>query len=463
MPPDAHRVAGPLDPVVRLADHPHRPAVQRELVQLDDRLVAQLQRVQAVPGVDHPGLLGGAHHSRRPGVLARLGQPGVDRPRPRLRVADRVARGQRDPADHPVGDRRLATGGEDHRLVAAQCEVAQRIPPALLVEQGPQPRLVLRGEQFLAPGAAERHIEHEHEEHRTHHVDDGVHPGRYGDHRVEVLGRRDGDHPAERVAEEVPEVGPVETVVRPDQQRADPPADQQSGDEGRRRRPRVGGVALGGELPAPDQQGQHEQAGQRDGEPVEGVLDVVVAVPRERHEQHVHREGQAAQPHVEDPRGPLAPPHDDGQEDREDDRAQARRHQVRGEVLALVVVLHLVAERHREHAHQVEQRQQAQVPDRRGGGPRAPARQKPGPVLGGGCGGRLRLHSGRHSSIPNDQMVGRIRTIGRRAPGDPTPASTSGISTGPPAQAALAGRHPARPAPTGIAPFHGCSPRMRIS
>ena len=45
-------VPGALDPVVRLPDGPHGPPLQGELGGLDDRLVAELQRVQAVPGVD---------------------------------------------------------------------------------------------------------------------------------------------------------------------------------------------------------------------------------------------------------------------------------------------------------------------------------------------------------------------------------------------------------------------------
>ena len=49
---DAHLVPGALDPVVGLPHGPHRAPVEGELGGLHDRFVAQLQRVQAVPGVD---------------------------------------------------------------------------------------------------------------------------------------------------------------------------------------------------------------------------------------------------------------------------------------------------------------------------------------------------------------------------------------------------------------------------
>src|SRR5262245_45689737 len=45
-PPDLGRVAGPVDPCHHLPDVAHGPALQREVSDLDDRLVAELKRGQ---------------------------------------------------------------------------------------------------------------------------------------------------------------------------------------------------------------------------------------------------------------------------------------------------------------------------------------------------------------------------------------------------------------------------------
>ena len=101
VPPDPHRVAGPPHPVVRLPHAAHRAAVQGEVGGLDDRLVAELQRVQAVPGVDGAALLARAHHRRRP-ARARRPRPATPRshparPRGRRSGRRRPARPRRPP------------------------------------------------------------------------------------------------------------------------------------------------------------------------------------------------------------------------------------------------------------------------------------------------------------------------------------------------------------------------------
>ena len=79
----------------RLPDPPHRAAVEGELVDVQDRLVAELEGVQAGPVERLGAALAGGQHRRHPAERAGLGQPGVDRAGPGLGVAERVARGER--------------------------------------------------------------------------------------------------------------------------------------------------------------------------------------------------------------------------------------------------------------------------------------------------------------------------------------------------------------------------------
>ena len=129
-------VAGPLDAVDHLAHVAHGPAVEGEVGDVHDRLVAELQRVQA--GLAGPHLAAGLaapHDGGHPGVRPGLLHEALDRARPGLDVADRVAAGQHHAGDDAVGDRGLAAGGEDHGLVAAQREVAQRVAAAVLASR----------------------------------------------------------------------------------------------------------------------------------------------------------------------------------------------------------------------------------------------------------------------------------------------------------------------------------------
>ncbi|MFD6246705.1 hypothetical protein [Streptomyces roseolus] len=63
----------------------------------------------------------------------------------------------------------------------------------------------------------------------------------------------------------------------------------------------------------------------------------------------------------------LAPARGDGQAQGEDRGHRAGGEQVRGGVLALVVVPHLVAQGNGHHREHIEQSHDAQVPDARGG------------------------------------------------------------------------------------------------
>ena len=91
-------------------------------------LVAELQGVQAVPGVDRAGLLARAHHGRAPSRARGLGQPRLDGAGPGLGVADRVAGGERDAADDAVGDGRPCRWGTRRRTCRGAARSSRASP-----------------------------------------------------------------------------------------------------------------------------------------------------------------------------------------------------------------------------------------------------------------------------------------------------------------------------------------------
>ncbi len=132
---DIADISGSADPSDRLSDAPHGPTVEAEVGDIDDRLVAQFDRVQAMALIDPAALLGAADDGRSPTVPTGVGQPGRDRPRPRLWVAERVARGEAHSREHAVGDRGLSRRREDQRLVGSKSEVPQRVAGAMLFQE----------------------------------------------------------------------------------------------------------------------------------------------------------------------------------------------------------------------------------------------------------------------------------------------------------------------------------------
>ncbi len=146
MPTDARGVAGALDTAHRLPHRAHVPAVQAEFGDVQHRLVAELKDLHPGAGVGRGARLADAHHRGGPGVLPAHRQPLVDHRRPSLRVAQRITAGQADPGDHPVGDRGLAAVREQHGLVAAGGEVAQRVSLAVVGKE-PADLLLVRGTQ----------------------------------------------------------------------------------------------------------------------------------------------------------------------------------------------------------------------------------------------------------------------------------------------------------------------------
>src|SRR6185369_5779029 len=104
-PANPHRVTVPLYPAARLPDAPHGAAIQAEAVHIDDRLVAERQRGQAVFAPEHRGAaLAAAHHRGHPPEFLDHLAIGGDGTGPGLRIADWIATDQRDSGDDSIGD-----------------------------------------------------------------------------------------------------------------------------------------------------------------------------------------------------------------------------------------------------------------------------------------------------------------------------------------------------------------------
>lgn len=213
VPPDPHGVPGPLHPVEGLPYGPHGAPFEGELGDLDEGLVPEFEGVEAVPCVDRARLLARAHDGRNPSVSPCLRQPGLDRAGPRLRVADRVAGGQRHPSHHPVRDGRLAGRRPHHALLPAQREVAEGVPLALSLQQRPELLLVVLGERVDGAPGAERGVEHGEDQDRAEDVDDDVDPVRGPDAGEAILRGGDGHQPERAVAPALHE-GRTGRVVR---------------------------------------------------------------------------------------------------------------------------------------------------------------------------------------------------------------------------------------------------------
>ena len=121
------RVPGLLDPVDRLADLADRPAFERELRRLDDRLVAEIEAPQA-ERLERRRQIGADRHRTEP-EPARLRERGrlLEEGRHRRRRAHRVAGAQHHPSLDAVAEERGPVVREQVLLVAPQLEERQRV------------------------------------------------------------------------------------------------------------------------------------------------------------------------------------------------------------------------------------------------------------------------------------------------------------------------------------------------
>ena len=177
---------GPLAAGHRLPDDTHAAPLERELGEVEHRLVAELERVEPGAVVGHGTLVARAEHRGHPAEGLGLVQPDLDRARPGLRVAERVTGRERHGADDAVGDRRLAAPGEQHRPVAAQREVGERVHGTPAVEQPADPGLLVAVERVRAVGGQQRD-QGEGEQHAGAEHDER-------DRRTVVVGRVDEPH-----------------------------------------------------------------------------------------------------------------------------------------------------------------------------------------------------------------------------------------------------------------------------
>ena len=311
-----------------MAHAAHRPALEREVGDLDDGLVAELDGRQVQLALEHRrALFAAAHHRRRPRVLADQVAVGGHRARPRLGVADRVAADQGNARDHPVGDRRLPRGRPDDGLVASQREVAQRVTAALPLQQAPESLLVLVaqvGDRCRGPQRDERHDDDgDQEEAEQGAVDDVLEPL-----AAQLHGAVDAHQRRRDLLDAGPEGRVPQHLARIEVQHRQPVQEghEQELDGHAHREPPRPRVVLGRELRARcDQQGQQHQGDRR-------VGDVVALhdVADDEHDRQAH--GQT-------PLAPLAFPQTRGHPEQQQARDRGDRRRRRGR-------------RHRDEVHQ---------------------------------------------------------------------------------------------------------------
>ena len=206
-----------------------------------DRLIAQLQHLEAGVVVGLRARLGGADDGGHPAVGAGGLPPRRDRRQPRRTDPDRVTRRQAHPRLDAIGDGRLPVGAEDDGLVATQGEVRQGVRRAVPLDEHPQGLLLGLAETVDRAARPEQH------DRRRDQRDRGEDPDHEADHAARlgdvVPGELDAEH------EDLPE-GPGQRVLARQSSRGRPgqaPADQRrphQPDDQCQARPQVGPCLL---------------------------------------------------------------------------------------------------------------------------------------------------------------------------------------------------------------------------
>ncbi len=223
VPSDPNGCACPPRPRHRLPHRAHVVPGEPEVVRIQDRFVAQLQRVEAGLAEGLGPRRAGTHHPGRPAVRLAQRQPRINGLLPCLWVADRVAAGQTDTDLDAIGDRRPPVGREHDRLVAAGGEIAQRVVLAEQLEEAPDRGFVLAGERVLGVLRLEQHDRGHHQresaEEAEQRIDEHV---RVAAERIRV-GACKRAHPVERVQEPVfsGQAAREQLQQRPPDERAD--------------------------------------------------------------------------------------------------------------------------------------------------------------------------------------------------------------------------------------------------
>lgn len=316
--PDPRLVPTALNALHHLAHVAHRASGEREIRYVHHRLVAEFQGVESgLAGPDLAAGLAATHHRGGPGVRPGLVHEAFDGAGPGLHVADRVPAGQHHPGHHAVADGGLAAGGEDHGLVSAEREVAQRVAAAVPLEQGTQLCLVVLGQtggRVLGPEGEVDRGDGGQQAERAQRVGHG--PGGVAGVVDRAL---EAEQPVQHVLEPVRDAGVPDQAARVDahDDQAEPERTRAEQDEVRQGPPTAARVGERGEFtPVAHQQVTHRQRddGAQDRVPV-GELG--------------HRTGRE-----QDDGGPpgpaLVPLQAVGQEQQQDSRRSARARRRRG-------------------------------------------------------------------------------------------------------------------------------------
>src|SRR5262249_43832876 len=146
--------------VERLSYRAHAPAFERELVDVDDGLVAEIPGAQARRLVQVEPVSTRADDGGSPAPLGASLEKPSERIGKRRRVSDRVARRQPGAVDAPVGERGAPVVREDVALVVTKREGIERVTVAAVDEPTDALALDRGGDRPLGDGCEHRDGDH---------------------------------------------------------------------------------------------------------------------------------------------------------------------------------------------------------------------------------------------------------------------------------------------------------------
>ena len=133
------------DPADGRAHGLHPAAVEGEGVAGDDRLVAEIDRVEAAVHVHSRRLLADREECDVPPAVAAEGDELVHDPGDRVRRPDGIRRRERVAAHVRIGDHRVSVAGEEVALAVVEVEVGERVAAVRVDELPSALAVVARG------------------------------------------------------------------------------------------------------------------------------------------------------------------------------------------------------------------------------------------------------------------------------------------------------------------------------
>ena len=256
--------ARPLEAVHRLADLPDRASLEREPLDLDDRLVPVVERVQSVGAIARQRVLRSAEHGDAPVALVGERDVSLEEPLEAVWCAHRVPRDDGHAADDLVGEERALVLVEEVRLVGAEDERRERVDAPGCHERACELALARLLAEPVAPRPEPGRDDPGHADAAG--EEDGLRePGADLAHEVRRPAQVQADEGAAGLAEGEAEGERLVGHEAVDPERSDPVRVDRDHDPGRTNGHAglVGRISQGGELVPPRDEGHREERGDR--------------------------------------------------------------------------------------------------------------------------------------------------------------------------------------------------------